>query len=145
MYGTKTSVSGSGLRFEYYKYKDFLFKQPELIDLKVESEHFLSYFAQIHYNTYDKGYFPAKGSDFKAAYSLYTDNMAQYNEHAPFSALSASWASVLPITRRFSVIPSIYGRILIGRNFPILCKMQSEVKFPASIYLSNYHLPESTI
>ena len=44
--------------------------------------------------------------------------MAQYNEHAPFSALSASWASVLPITRRFSVIPSIYGRILIGRNFP---------------------------
>ena len=60
---------GLGLRFEYYKYKDFLFKQPELIDLKVESEHFLSYFAQIHYNTYDKGYFPAKGSDFKAAYS----------------------------------------------------------------------------
>lgn len=109
---------GLGLRFEYYKYKDFLFKKPELTDLKVESEHFLSYFAQVQYNTYDKGYFPAKGSDFKAAYSLYTDNMAQYNDHAPFSALSASWASVIPITRRFSVIPSIYGRILIGKGFP---------------------------
>ena len=44
--------------------------------------------------------------------------MAQYNEHAPFSALNASWASVIPVTRRFSVIPSIYGRILIGRDFP---------------------------
>ena len=109
---------GLGLRFEYYKYKDFLFKKPEISDLKVESEHFLSYFAQVQYNTYDKGYFPAKGSDFKAAYSLYTDNMAQYNEHAPFSALNASWASVIPVTRRFSVIPSIYGRILIGRDFP---------------------------
>ncbi|WP_120466392.1 patatin-like phospholipase family protein [Bacteroides caecimuris] len=109
---------GLGLRFEYYKYKDFLFKKPEISDLKVESEHFLSYFAQVQYNTYDKGYFPAKGSDFKAAYSLYTDNMAQYNDHAPFSALSASWASVIPITRRFAVIPSIYGRILIGRDFP---------------------------
>lgn len=109
---------GLGLRFEYYKYKDFLFKKPELADLKVESEHFLSYFAQVQYSTYDKGYFPAKGSDFKAAYSLYTDNMAQYNDHAPFSALSASWASVIPITRRFSVIPSIYGRILIGKGFP---------------------------
>ena len=109
---------GLGLRFEYYKYKDFLFKKPEISDLKVESEHFLSYFAQVQYNTYDKGYFPAKGSDFKAAYSLYTDNMAQYNDHAPFSALSASWASVIPVTRRFSVIPSIYGRILIGRDFP---------------------------
>lgn len=109
---------GLGLRFEYYKYKDFLFKKPELTNLQVESEHFLSYFAQVQYNTYDKGHFPAKGSDFKAAYSLYTDNMAQYNEHAPFSALSASWASVIPVTRRFSVIPSIYGRILIGKGFP---------------------------
>ena len=79
---------GLGFRFEYYKYKDFLFKKPEFIGLDVESEHFLSYFAQVHYNTYDKGYFPSKGSDFKAAYSLYTDNMAQYNEQAPFSALS---------------------------------------------------------
>ena len=109
---------GLGLRFEYYKYKDFLFKKPEISDLKVESEHFLSYFAQVQYNTYDKGRFPSKGSDFRAAYSLYTDNMAQYNEHAPFSALNASWASVIPVTRRFSVIPSIYGRILIGRDFP---------------------------
>ena len=109
---------GLGLRFEYYKYKDFLFKKPEISDLKVESEHFLSYFAQVQYNTYDKGRFPSKGSDFRAAYSLYTDNMAQYNEHAPFSALNASWASVIPVPRRFSIIPSIYGRILIGRDFP---------------------------
>ena len=109
---------GLGFRFEYYKFKDFLFKKPEFIGLDVESEHFLSYFAQVHYNTYDKGYFPSKGSDFKAAYSLYTDNMAQYNEQAPFSALSASWASVIPATRRFSIIPSIYGRVLIGKGIP---------------------------
>ena len=109
---------GLGFRFEYYKNKDFLFKKPEFIGLDVESEHFLSYFAQVHYNTYDKGYFPSKGSDFKAAYSLYTDNMAQYNEQAPFSALSASWASVIPATRRFSIIPSIYGRVLIGKGIP---------------------------
>ena len=51
----KTSVSGSDSVFEYYKYKDFLFKKPEISDLKVESEHFLSYFAQVQYNTYDKG------------------------------------------------------------------------------------------
>ena len=109
---------GLGFRFEYYKYKDFLFKKPEFIGLDVESEHFLSYFAQVHYITYDKVYFPSKGSDFKAAYSLYTDNMAQYNEQAPFSALSASWASVIPATRRFSIIPSIYGRVLIGKGIP---------------------------
>ena len=69
---------GLGFRFEYYKYKDFLFKKPEFIGLDVESEHFLSYFAQVHYNTYDKGYFPSKGSDFKAAYSLYTMNRPHF-------------------------------------------------------------------
>lgn len=107
-----------GFRFEYYKYKDFLFKRQNNSDLDVEPEHFLSYFAQVHYNTYDKGHFPSRGSDFRASYSLYTDNMAQYNEHAPFNALKASWASVVPITRRFSIIPSVYGRVLIGRGIP---------------------------
>lgn len=109
---------GLGFRFEYYKYKDFLFKRQNNSDLDVESEHFLSYFAQVHYSTYDKGHFPSRGSDFQASYSLYTDNMAQYNEHAPFNALKASWASVVPITRRFSMIPSVYGRVLIGRGIP---------------------------
>ena len=109
---------GLGLRFEYYKYKDFLFKKPEISDLKVESEHFLSYFAQVQYNTYDKGRFPSKGSDFRAAYSLYTDNMAQYNEVDSFSALNGCWACVIRVSSCFSIIPSIYGRILIGRDFP---------------------------
>lgn len=120
---------GLGLRFEYYKYKDFLFKKPELTGLDVESEHFLSYFAQVHYSTFDKGYFPSKGTEFKVAYSLYTDNMAQYNDHAPFSALSGSWASVVPVTRRFSIIPSIYGRVLIGKDiaYPLQNAIGGEV------------------
>ena len=120
---------GLGLRFEYYKYKDFLFKKPELTGLDVESEHFLSYFAQVYYSTFDKGYFPSKGTEFKAAYSLYTDNMAQYNDHAPFSALSGSWASVVPVTRRFSIIPSIYGRVLIGKDiaYPLQNAIGGEV------------------
>ena len=109
---------GLGFRYEYFKYKDFLFKKQDFTYLDVESEHFLSYFAQVQYNTYDKGHFPSKGSDFHASYSLYTDNMAQYNEHAPISALKGSWATVGPITRRFSMRPSVYGRIMIGRNIP---------------------------
>lgn len=99
----------------------------------------------MQYNTYDKGRFPSKGSDFRAAYSLYTDNMAQYNDHAPFSALNASWASVIPVTRRFSVIPSIYGRILIGRDFPYPLQMPLAVTYPVSIFHSNYRLPGSPI
>lgn len=112
---------GLGVRFEYFKYKDFLFKKPEFA-FDVESEHFISYYAQLRYDTFNKGYFPSKGSNFHAAYSIYTDNLAQYNEHAPFSALSGSWESVFSITRRFAVLPSIYGRILIGKGIPYAFK-----------------------
>lgn len=112
---------GLGARFEYFKYKDFLFKKPEFA-FEVESEHFISYYAQLHYDTFNKGYFPSKGSNFHAAYSIYTDNLAQYNDHAPFSALSGSWESVFSITRRFAVLPSIYGRVLMGRGIPYAFK-----------------------
>lgn len=55
--------------------------------------------------------------------------MAQYNDHAPFSALSGSWASVVPVTRRFSIIPSIYGRVLIGKDiaYPLQNAIGGEV------------------
>lgn len=108
---------GFGGRIEYFKYKDFLFKNPEF-ERDIKSEHFISYYAQLQYNTLNKGYFPTKGSGFDAAYSLYTDNFARYNGHAPFSALRASWQSVFSLSRRFVVIPGIYGRILIGQEIP---------------------------
>ena len=94
MYGIKNFRFGFGARIEYFKYKDFLFKKPEFT-MNVNSEYFISYFAQLRYNTFDKGYFPSKGSNFSGAYSLYTDNFARYNGHAPFSALSASWGKCI--------------------------------------------------
>ena len=108
---------GFGARIEYFKYKDFLFKKPEFT-MNVNSEYFISYFAQLRYNTFDKGYFPSKGSNFSGAYSLYTDNFARYNGHAPFSALSASWESVFSISNRLTLIPALYGRVLIGQEIP---------------------------
>lgn len=50
----------------------------------VGTEHFFSYFAQMHYETFDKAYFPTKGISARASYSLYTDNFTGYDGHAPF-------------------------------------------------------------
>lgn len=107
-----------GTRLEYYKYKDFLFKNSDVAQFDVRPEHFFSYFAQLQYNSLDKGYFPNRGSNFKISYSIYTDNLLQYKDHAPFSALSALWSNVIPVTHRFSILPSLCGRVLIGRDFP---------------------------
>lgn len=53
---------GAGLNFEFFKYKDFLYNTGGQ-RLEVKPQHFFSYFAQLHYNTYNKGYFPSKGTD----------------------------------------------------------------------------------
>lgn len=108
---------GAGIRFEYFKYKDFLYSSPTL-EFKIAPEHAFSYYAQLHYNSYNKGYFPSRGSDFKASYSLYTDNLVRYKDHAPFSALTASWNSVFSVSNRFALIPSLYGRVLMGKDVP---------------------------
>lgn len=106
-----------GTRFEYFKYKDILYNSPEY-DMHIKPESFFSYFAQLHYSTLNKNYFPSKGSDIKAAYHLYTDNLYSYNDHAPFSAISASWESAFLLTNRFALLPSVYGRVLIGKEIP---------------------------
>ena len=102
-----------GLRFDYYKYSNFLYNTPQF-DIEIKPEHFFTYFANVHYNSFNTAYFPTRGTDFKAGYSLYTSNFANYNGHSPFSAVNASWTSAFSPTSHFSILPSIYGRVLIG-------------------------------
>ena len=56
---------------------------------------------------------------FRADYSLYTDNMVNYDGHAPFSALSADFEPTVRLTRRVYLLPALYGRVLIGRDIAI--------------------------
>ena len=102
-----------GLKFEYYKYSNLLYNTPQF-DIIIKPEHFFTYFANVHYNSFNKAYFPTKGNDFRAGYSLYTSNFAKYDGHTPFSAINASWVGAFSPTHHFTILPSIYGRVLIG-------------------------------
>ena len=106
-----------GLRYELYDYDKFLYQEGNQ-GFDVGTEHFFSYFAQMHYETFDKAYFPTKGISARASYSLYTDNFTGYDGHAPFSAIKGYCQGVVPVTRRFSILPAIYGRFLIGKDIP---------------------------
>lgn len=107
-----------GLRYELYDYDKFMYMEDTPSHNDVEKEHFYTYFANLHYDTYDKAYFPSKGVNFKAGYTLYTDNFTQYDDHTPFSAVAGIFEGVIPVTRRFSILPSISGRFLIGKHIP---------------------------
>ena len=72
----------------------------------------------MEYETFDKAYFPSRGISARASCSLYTDNFTQYNDHAPFSAIKGYCEGVMRLTNRFSILPSVYGRFLIGKEIP---------------------------
>jgi NTE family protein len=82
------------------------------------NELFVSYFARVDYETIDNSLFTHRGTMLSAHYEFYTDNFYQYRGHFPFHALSFSWLTAFPLSRRFSLIPSLYGRIIFGADAP---------------------------
>lgn len=118
-----------GLRYEYYDYNSFLYTG-ENNRFEVKPEGFISYFAMAHLETFDKRYFPTKGVSLKADYSFYTDNFVGYNGQGPFSAIGLNFTSVIPVTSHFSILPALYGRVLIGGNlaYPFLNAVGGEVE-----------------
>lgn len=108
---------GVGLRYEYFSFRNLLFDH-EGDPLMLESEGLVSYYARVEYESLNHPYFAQRGSAFSLGYDAYTDNFVQYKNHAPFSAISYSWMTAIPLTKRFSLIPSLYGRILLGKDIP---------------------------
>ena len=75
---------GIGIRYEQYNY-DKLLHQEGNASFNLNKEPFFTYFANLHYDTYDKAYFPSKGVKFNGTYTFYTDNFVKYKEklHSP--------------------------------------------------------------
>ena len=104
-----------GLRYEYFDYNSFLYSAGgEVMDVRPEG--FFSYCGSARLETYDRRYYPTRGVSFRADYSLYTDNMITYKEHSPFSVLESRLEGVIPLTNRLKILPSVSGRVLIGRS-----------------------------
>lgn len=118
-----------GVRYEHFKYNSFLYTGEERYhDLKPKG--FISYFVKAHLETLDHRYFPGKGVSLLADYSIYTDNFVTYKGHTFFSALRLGFLSVLPLTDRLSLLPSVDGRILIGKDiaYPFLNAIGGETE-----------------
>ncbi len=107
-----------GVRWELYDYDKILYEESVKHPYDVNDERFFAYFAQLHYDSFDNAHFPRRGVSAQASYALYTDDFTKYKGHTPFSAIRGHFGTVFPITRRFSILPDVYGRFLIGKDIP---------------------------
>lgn len=104
-----------GLRYEYFDYNSLLFSNENEV-VVVRPEGFFSYYGLALLDTYDRRFYPARGIFLRVGYSLYTDNLGTYDGGAPFSALSFHFRPVISLSDRLKLLPSAYGRILIGNH-----------------------------
>ena len=104
-----------GLRYEYYDYDSFIFRNDDFVR-DVRSEGYVSAYALAHLETFDQRYYPRKGMSFKAEYSYYVDKFTA--DRKQFSALSADFTGVIRLANRTHLIPSAYGRVLMGHDIP---------------------------
>jgi NTE family protein len=77
-----------------------------------------SYFVRLDYETLDSRYFTHRGTALSIDLDVFTDNLYRWRGGNPFSALSLSWTTAVPVTARLSLIPSIYGRVVSGSDIP---------------------------
>ena len=106
-----------GLRWDYMHYCNKLGSETAM-QVTLENEHFYSYRARLNYNSEDDWYFPSRGSRFKAEYAYLTDNFAQLNDKPGMSEVNANWRTSLSIGSRFTLQPTLYGRLLFGSTIP---------------------------
>jgi NTE family protein len=130
-----------GLAFQEYHYLSFLSNYRDFEDgsgdpfgiennlmANLDSKTW-SYFAKVDYETLDSRYFTHRGTTLSLDFEMFTDNFYQWKEQAPFATLSFSWATAIPLSRDFSLIPSIYSRIVSGRDLPFSMRNMVGGKF----------------
>ena len=108
------------LRFDGYDYHSVLFAASSDNNEKPSDDHFFSYHAALHYNSENAGLFPVRGARFVAEYAYFTDNFTGYQGHKGFSEVSANWRISLPLSHRLTLQPLFYGRLLFGKEIPLV-------------------------
>lgn len=105
----------AGIMWEHFGYTKYLYNT-QYNPLHVSPQSFFNYFISMTANSLDNLYFPTKGvrAHFKAM--LYTDNFVSYANNSPFGSLAYDVDLPFSLSSRFTIIPSLQGRILLGGN-----------------------------
>ena len=105
-------------RYELYHFNNLLSGNGPL-DVRLGNQHYVSYHFKIHFNSQNREYFTSSGARFETEYGLYTDNFVKYNDHNPFSVVSARWQIAFRLNNRLVLQPMAYGRVVWGDDIPL--------------------------
>ena len=106
-----------GISWEHYHNYDILSNDYSISDFR-KNEYYFKYHAAAHYNTEDHWYFTSHGMRADVRYAYITDNFAQWKGHAGLNEWIAHWRMTFPLTSTTHLQPTVYGRLIFGKEVP---------------------------
>lgn len=81
---------------------------------EAQSEAYINYLISGHYDNLNDIYVPTRGWSVDAHYALHTNNGFEVRHHTPFASLQYKITGALSIGNLVTIVPSLYGRTLVG-------------------------------
>ena len=108
-----------GVEFDQYHYNDILV-QPEYAAFSAspENEYFFSYSYNMFFENFNKRSYPTRGMKWTVGINLYTSDFWRYHERPAIPVVNFSWEMAFSTGSRFTVLPSLYGRLVWKTHVP---------------------------
>lgn len=108
----------AGVRQDFFSRRSPLAFSPHDTTTAVASKHYFNYYADFRFDTFDRRFFPDRGWRVTARGEVYTTNTLRLASQPPVCSAMANVETVVGLTRRFSLLPALFGRFVFGRNVP---------------------------
>ncbi len=105
----------TGIRYEYFHYESQLLS-PDMAHDIAPSEGLVELYIRPLFESLNSRYYPTRGISFQTDYTLYSSDFFTYRGHAPVSAITGDFFAPLSISRRITVTPGVFTRVLIGER-----------------------------
>ncbi len=101
----------AGVQFERFSEGTFFANDPSTIPA---SNNHINYRVVGSCETFNDRYYPTRGFQITLGYTLYTDNGLLVDNRTPLNAIQYDLRTALSVNTRFTILPSLYGRTLMG-------------------------------
>ena len=111
-----------GACWDYYHYRSILVDDlPEhRKDSDVKNQRYISYEADVSYNSEDEWYFPTRGARLFARYAYHTDNFIKLDGKSGLREYALSARATFPLTRKLALQTMVNGRLLYFDDVPFV-------------------------
>lgn len=101
----------AGIEADFFNFSETFYSGGKI---EAEPEAYINYNLSGHYDNIDDIYVPTRGWSLDANYTLHTNNGIKVHDHAPFASMQYKIMGALSLGERVALVPSLYGRTLIG-------------------------------